>query len=195
MSTTQRLVYDDSLYHIIQKGNNGQKIFKDDEDFETFLLLISRYLNKFKVEVYHFCLMPTHIHLLLKIFEKKVLAKFMQGILQSYRFSHKRKYTYEGYLYKGRYRSKLVAKDEYLLECGRYIERNPVRAGITKDPYEYKWSSCSYYTHGRTNGIITEDLLYYTFGNDLRQCQRRYTEYVSMSRPYEEIMDKEFNIQ
>lgn len=194
MPASRRLIYDDSLYHIVQKGNNGRKIFEEDADFEKFLFLMSRYLTKLKVEIYHYCLMPTHIHLLLKIFEKKVLAKFMQGILQSYRFSYKRKYDYAGYLYQGRYRSKFVAKDEYLLECGRYIERNPVRAGIVKNPEEYKWSSCSYYTHGKANNIITEDPLYYTFGNSRKECQKRYKEYVSMPRPYEEIVDKEFNL-
>ncbi|MDP8229476.1 MAG: transposase [Candidatus Gorgyraea atricola] len=194
MPTSKRLVYDDSMYHVIQKGNNGLKLFKDDEDFEMFLSIVRRYLRKFRLKIYHYCLMSTHPHLLLKIFNKEVLAKFMQALLQSYRFYYRRKYAYKGYLYQSRYRTKWVSRDEYLSECGRYIERNPVRAGIVKSPDEYRWSSCIHYTSGKENNIITENPLYEGFGKNLKERQRAYKEYVSTSRPYEEIMDKEFKI-
>jgi len=119
----------------------------------------------------------------------------MQGLLQSYGFYYKRKYGYRGYLYQNRYKSKKISNDEYLLECGRYIERNPVRAGIVKTPDEYKWSSCSHYTQGDYDGIITDDFLYGNFGKNLKDRQCGYKEYVSTSRPYEDIIDKEFSIK
>ncbi|MFC1621667.1 transposase [Candidatus Omnitrophota bacterium] len=194
MPTGKRLVHDDSLYHIVQKGNNGRKLFKDRKDFEIFLFLVRRYLKKFGVEIYHYCLMTTHLHILLKIFKKEELAKFMQGLLQSYRFYYKKRYGYEGYLYQGRYRSKSVSRDEYLLECGRYIERNPVRARIVKTPDEYKWSSCTFYASGLKNDIITEDPLYGSFGKNAKERQVSYGDYVFTSRPYEEIIDREFDI-
>jgi len=190
MPIGRRLVYDDSVYHIVQRGNNGLKIFKGDEDFEMFLSIIGRYLYKFQLEIYHYCLMPTHLHLLLKVFDKEKLAKFMQGLLQSYRFYYKKKHAYTGYLYQNRYRNKWVSKDEYLLECGRYIERNPVRAGIVKNPDEYQWSSCMCYISGKKDDIITQDPLYVTFGDNLEKRQQGYKEYISVARPYEEIIDK-----
>lgn len=194
MPTNRRLVSDESVYHIVQKGNNGQKIFKEGKDFEKFLSLIRRYIEKFETEIYHYCLMPTHIHLLLKMFKKEILAKMMQSILQSYRFYYGKKYDYAGYLYQGRYRSKLVQNDSYLLECGRYIERNPVRASLVKSADEYKWSSCIFYTSNLKSDIITEDPLYSSLGENKKECRRLYKEYVSVPRSYEEIIDKEFDI-
>jgi len=195
MPRARRLVYDDSVYHIMQRGNNGLRICKDDEDFAVLLGYIKRYLRDFKLNIYHYCLMSTHLHLLFKLFSKEELAKFMQGLLQSYRFYYKKKYAYKGYLYQNRYKSKLISKDEYLLECGRYIERNPVRAGIVKRPDEYQWSSCTYYTRSRKDDITTLDPLYYDLAKNPKDRQREYEIYVSTPRPYEDIIDKEFRIK
>lgn len=194
MPTAGRLVSDDSVLHIVQRGNNKQTVFRETEDFEKFLSIIRKYIAKFKVEIYHYCLMKNHIHILLKIFKREELAKIMQGILQSYRFYYKRKYGYTGYLYQGRYRSELIQDDSYLLECGRYIERNPIRAGIVKSPDEYKWSSCKYYTSGQKDGITIENPLYASFGTNIESRRLAYKEYVCTPRPYEKIVDEQFEI-
>ena len=194
MPRTKRLVSDDTVFHIVQRGNNKQTIFREDEDFEKFLSIIRKYITKFKVEIYHYCLMRNHIHILLKIFKKDTLAKIMQGVLQSYRFYYKRKYGYIGYLYQGRYKSALIQDDNYLSECGRYIERNPVRAGIVKAPYEYRWSSCKHYASGQKDDITTENPLYESFGNTIENRRFAYKEYVSTARPYEEMIDRQFGI-
>ena len=178
----------------MQRGNNKQTIFREDEDFEKFLSIIRKYITKFEVEIYHYCLMRNHIHILLKIFKKETLAKMMQGILQSYRFYYKHKYGYIGYLYQGRYKSELIQDDSYLSECGRYIERNPVRAGIVKAPHEYRWSSCKHYISGQKDGIITENPLYESFGKTIESRRSAYKEYVSTARPYEEMIDRQFGI-
>ena len=194
MPTTRRLICDDSIYHVVQRGNNGQGVFRDDEDYEKFLSLMRWYIKKFAFALYHYCLMPTHIHLLLKVLKKETLAKIMQGLLQSYRFYYRKKYSYLGYLYQGRYRSKIIENDEYLLECGRYIERNPVRARLVESAEQYKWSSGIFYIAGLKNDIVTEDPLYSSFGKNIQERRRFYKDYVSIARPYEEIMDKEFGI-
>jgi putative transposase len=182
------------VFHVVQRGNNKQTVFREEEDFEKFLSIIRKYISKFKVEIYHYCLMKNHIHILLKIFKKETLAKIMQGIFQSYRFYYKRKYGYIGYLYQGRYKSQLIQDDSYLSECGRYIERNPVRAGIVKRPYDYKWSSCKHYVYGEGDDIITENPLYESFGKTIENRRSAYREYVSTTRPYEEMVDKQFGI-
>ncbi|MFC1621152.1 transposase [Candidatus Omnitrophota bacterium] len=194
MPRIKRLVSDGSVLHIVQRGNNKQAVFRDEEDFKKFLSIIRKYIAKFKVEIYHYCLMRNHIHILMKIFEKKTLAKIMQGMLQSYHFYYKRKYGYIGYLYQGRYRSELITDDSYLSECGRYIERNPVRARMVKNPDEYKYSSCKHYISGHKDGVITENPLYESFGKTIKTRRSVYKEYVSMSRPYEQILDKQFGI-
>ncbi len=187
MSIGERKVYDNTIYHIVQSGNNKETIFKEDDDFKKFLSLIQRYMGWYDFELYHYCLMSTHIHLLLKIFEKEVLAKLMQSLFQSFRLYFKAKYGYLGQLYQGRYKSKIINKDEYLLVCSRYIERNPIRAGIVRDPKDYKWSSYKFYAYsGYRNDILTENPLYSTMGADRATCESAFRNYVLTPWPNEE---------
>jgi len=189
-----RIIYDGAVCHIIQRGNNRQKIFKEVEDYKKLLSLIIEYKAKFVFELYNYCLMPNHLHLLMKISKGDDLSRLMQGLFQSFRFYYKRKYKYTGYLYEGRYKSKLIEKDSYLLDCARYIERNPLRAGIVKDLSHCKWSSHLFYACGDKNDIITENPLYCALGDGIATRQKAYKEYVLTPRAYEEIIDKEFKI-
>ena len=141
MPTAKRQVYDNAIYHIVQRGNNRRQIFFADKDYGEFLILLKDYTEKYPSELYNYCLMGNHIHLLLKVFDSANLSKLMQGLFQSYRFYYKKAYKYTGYLYQGRYKSKIIEKNEYLLECARYIETNPLRAGVVERLRDYKWSS------------------------------------------------------
>ena len=194
MPMQRRIIYDGAVCHIVQRGNNKQKIFRTEWDYRKFLSLIMEYKNRIAFELYNYCLMPNHLHLLLKIFKKEDLSKLMQGLLQSFRFHYKRKYKYVGYLYQGRYKSKLIQKDSYLLDCARYIERNPLRAGIVKDLSQYKWSSYLFYAYGKKNDIITENPLYDGLGTDIMAKRKAYKDYVLTARVYEEIIDTKFGI-
>ncbi|MFH1519841.1 MAG: transposase [Candidatus Omnitrophota bacterium] len=193
MSTVKRQIYDGAIYHIIQKGNNGQRLLKVIEDYQRFIALIKKYKDKYSFELYNYCLMDNHVHLLMKVFKKEELAKLTQGIFQSYRFYFKQKYQYTGHLYQGRYKSKIIAKNEYLLECARYIETNPLRAKLVKALKDYKWSSYAFYAYGRQNTSLTPNPLYRTFSN-VEECRKFYRQYVLMPRMYEDIIDKDFKI-
>ena len=194
MPTQRRVIYNGAVCHIMQRGNNKQKIFREDGDCNRFLSLIAEYKYKFEFELYNYCLMSNHLHLLVKILKKDDLSKLMQGVFQSFRFYYRKKYKYTGYLYQGRYKSKLIEKDSYMLDCARYIERNPLRAGIVKDLAQYRYSSYPLYAQGDKNCIITENPLYSDLGNDSVKRQENYKEYVLTPRAYEEIIDKEFKI-
>ena len=87
--------------------------------------------------------MPNHIHLIGEIKQSKDLAKLMSGLNRPYTAYFNDKYETVGHLWQGRFKSKIVAKDEYLIDCINYIEYNPVRANIAKTPHEYQWSSYS----------------------------------------------------
>ncbi len=91
-----------------------------------------------------------------------------------------------GHLWQDRYRSVVVERDNYLLECGRYIGRNPLRAGIVKDPREYPWSSYRVYGYGKGDGLTDRYDLYEGMGKDSSQRQRAYREYVCSNRDKEE---------
>lgn len=117
MPTAGRLICDGAVCHIIQRGNNRQKIFRDNGDYEKFLSLIKECKTRYDFDVYNYCLMSNHIHFLVKISHGRELSRLIQGTFQSFRFYYRRKYKYTGYLFQGRYKSKIIEKDTYLLEC------------------------------------------------------------------------------
>jgi putative transposase len=141
------------IYHVITRGNNRSWVFEDREDFEKYLAILSRYKAKGGFLLYHWALMNNHVHLLLETTENSSLTKIMQGINLSYTLWFNRKYRRVGHLWQDRFRSYPVERDEYLLECGRYIERNPLRAGLVQCPGEYLWSSFKVHAEGRVDGI------------------------------------------
>ena len=194
MPTSGRRLYDGGVYHITQRGNNKQKIFRGDKDYEKLLCFIKEYRLKYGFDVYNYCLMPNHIHLLVKVAKGADLPKIMQGIFQSFRFHYRKRYRYTGYLFQGRYKSKPVEKDSYMLECARYIERNPLRAGLVKDLSDYRWSSYLHYACGHEDGIITDNPMFTAFGHTQAERRRSYQRYVLEDRFYEHIIDKEFKI-
>ena len=141
MARGPRFVMDEGYYHVIQRGNDRRKVFRDDKDYEYFCMLLRKYLKKYASYLYHYCLMSNHLHLLLKVIKAKDLSRLMQGVNLSYTLYYKGKYRFTGSLWQGRYKSIVIEKDEYLMECGRYIERNPLRAGFVKDLKDYHFSS------------------------------------------------------
>jgi len=185
----KREVADNAIYHIVQRGNNKQVIFKDENDFRQFLYSLSKCKDKYTFELYHYCLMPNHLHLLMRIPDKTDAPRLMQALLQSYRFYYRTRYEYVGYLFQGRYRSKMIGQDSYLLECARYIERNPVRSGFVNNPGHYRWSSCHSYLGGRSNCILTENPLFRGLGHDDKSRRDAFLEYLMTSRPYDELID------
>ncbi|MCF7916594.1 MAG: transposase [Candidatus Omnitrophica bacterium] len=193
MPTAKRQVYDNAIYHVIQKGNNGKVLFESEKDYFKFISLIKEHKGKYSFELYNYCLMNNHLHLLVKVFKKEELSKLAQGLFQSYRFYFKRQYDYSGHLYQGRYKSNIIDKDEYLLECARYIETNPLRARVIKKLEDYKWSSYNFYAYGEQNSLLTTHPLYETFGEENKQ-REFYRLYVMMPRIHEEVIDKTFKI-
>ena len=115
-------------HHVIIRGNNRQVLFRDNADFEKFAEIVKLYLPRDGVKLHHYCLMSNHVHLLVGCENIKILCRFMHGIQRSYHHYYRKTYTFFGHLTQGRFRSYPIEDDGYLLECGRYIERNPVQA-------------------------------------------------------------------
>jgi len=126
--------------------------------------------------LYHYSLMPNHVHLVLETIPETILAKFMKQINLSYMYHYKRKYSYVGHLWQGRFKSLLINRDEYLIVCGKYVEINPVRANIVKDPKDYKWSSYNHYAYGEKNPLVDNDPLYESLGKNELERQASYRE-------------------
>ncbi|MDD5680356.1 MAG: transposase [Candidatus Omnitrophica bacterium] len=190
MPRTKRALYDGVTLHILNRGHNKGVLFKQKRDFCRFREIVKAYLERYKFSIFHYCLMSNHFHLLMQVIKGEDLPHIMQGISQAYANYHKKTYRTTGYLFQGRYKSFLIEKDEYLMGCARYIERNPIRAGIVTDLSKYPWSSYNYYANGKPDDIITTDSIYEGFGKTTQERMKNYIKYVNESNPYEALLEK-----
>jgi len=171
-----RLLPEQGVLHILTRGNNRQKVFHNEEDYRRYLYYLKLYKEEHKFQLYHYCLMPNHVHLLIETSQKTILSKLMKQLNLAYFYYYRKRYKYWGHLWQGRYKSLIVARDEYLIKCGRYIEGNPVRAKMVKKPEDYPWSSYKYYVFGGDKGLTDQDPLYESLGKDLSERRKKYQE-------------------
>ncbi len=135
---------DTGIFHIMLRGINKQTIFEDDEDKDRFLDTIERFKSVSKYEIYGFCLMCNHVHLLLKETEEPISVA-IKRICSSYVYWYNRKYERCGHLFQERYKSETVENNAYLMTVLRYIHQNPVKAGLSRSVRDYMWSSYNEY--------------------------------------------------
>lgn len=127
--------------HLVHRGNNRQACFFADNDRGFYLHHLRRLVGETPVELHAYCLMTNHVHLLLTAAELDGCARLMQRLAQIHTQYINKTYGRSGSLWEGRFRSCLVQAEDYLLACYRYVEANPVRAGIVGDPRDFEWSS------------------------------------------------------
>lgn len=178
MPRAPRLLLSKSYYHIITRGNNKNKIFKDNEDYQYYFDLIRKYKKELSFNLYHYCLMPNHVHLLIQTDDKDDFSLFMKKINLSYFHHYRKKYGWIGHFWQDRFKSQTIGKDEYFIQCGKYIEFNPVRANIVIDPGDYPYSSYSHYSFGKDNDLITNDFFYEEMGGNNQEKQNKYIKLV-----------------
>ena len=145
-------------HHIIQRGNNREGVFLDDEDKRYYLHLLTKYSEKWGAKVSAYCIMSNHLHLLAKPERDESLYKMMQGITLCYSQYANRKYNRSGRLWENRYHSCIVDRETYLWAVARYIEQNPVRAGMVKKAEEYTYSSARAHAKGIKDAVLGEEL-------------------------------------
>ena len=178
MARKPRIEYEGAFYHVITRGNQRQRIFKDKQDFQKYLEILSRYKDLYKYFLYSYILMNNHVHLLIETGEVQ-LSKILQGINQSYTMYFNKKYKTVGHLFQGRYKAILCDKDIYLLLLVKYIHLNPIRAKIVKSPEEYLWSSHRNYTGRIKNDTIDIDRILRMFSENKSQARRLYKMYIN----------------
>ncbi|PIR17093.1 MAG: addiction module toxin RelE [Deltaproteobacteria bacterium CG11_big_fil_rev_8_21_14_0_20_49_13] len=140
MARKPRIEFPGALYHVIARGNNRQKIFTCEKDYEHFLFRLQQAKKRFKLILYAYALMPNHFHLLIETGEIP-LSKIMQSLQLNYTQYFNRKNKRVGHLFQGRYKAILCQKESYLKELVRYIILNPIRAGLARRLTEWPWSS------------------------------------------------------
>lgn len=174
MSRQPRLLLGQSYYHIITRGNNRHNVFESPEDYSYYLGLIKRFKKALPFDLYHYCLMPNHIHMQIKTKNASDFSLFMKKINLAYFYYYRKKYDWIGHFWQDRFRSQPIGKDDYFIQCGKYIELNPIRANLVSDPDKYPFSSYNYYAKGEKNYLITEDIIYSEFGNNTLERQKQY---------------------
>jgi putative transposase len=138
MPRPQRIQFPNAHYHVMNRGIDGKEIFHNHKSYEIFLEILSESCSRFEVIIHSYCLMPNHYHLLLQT-PKANLAKFMQYISATYTQRYNKFMKKDGPIFRGRFKSLLVEKDDYFLALSRYIHRNPIELAL--DLKDYKWSS------------------------------------------------------
>ncbi len=153
MARRPRLFAPGLLYHVIVRGNQRRKTFLNDQDYQTYLNRLANYRKKYNYSIHAYCLMPNHVHLLVES-SNQPLAKFMQGLQQSYSQYFNLRHRKVGHVFQGRYKAIICERDEYLLELTRYIHLNPVRSRIVKGPEQYQYSGHKVYLKGKPTDVL-----------------------------------------
>ncbi|TRZ82881.1 transposase [bacterium] len=182
MARPLRITIANLPFHVIDRGNNRQTVFYEEEDFIYFLELLKRYKKELKFKLYHFCLMSNHIHLMVEPTIEDSLPKIMMRLTLAYSSYFNKKYKRVGHVWQGRYKSSLIDKDNYFIWCGLYVELNPVRAKMVTKPEDWQWSSYDFYAFKKTSplieSLIDDDPYYLEIGDNSRERQERYRENV-----------------
>jgi putative transposase len=172
--------------HIVQRGNNRGICFLEDGHRLYYLGLLADALRAHPVDLHAYVLMTNHVHLLATARRPGSLSALMHSVGHRYAHWFNLRCNRTGSLYEGRFKSGLVRSDRYLLCCYRYIELNPVRAGIVADPTEYRWSSYRCNALGEVNTLITPHSTFLGLDEIPDQRQALYRDFVALGVSDEE---------
>lgn len=180
MPRRARIKFDNTPVHLIQRGNNRTACFFADDDYQFYLHHLAEACREEGVKLHAYVLMTNHVHLLLTPTETGAPSRLMQSLGRRYVQYANRFYRRTGSLWEGRYKSSVVQAESYLLACSRYIELNPVKAGMVLDPGQYRWSSYRANGLGLVDQRLTPHALYRQLGLDSTARQAAYR---SLFRP------------
>src|SRR3989344_709001 len=162
--------------HVIQRGNNREPCFFASEDFRFYLDCLKEAFEKYHCAVHAYVLMTNHVHLLVTPQTEAAVGNLMQSIGRRYVRYVNHTYRRSGTLWEGRYKASLVESETYLLACQRYIELNPVRAGMVAIPGDYRWSSYAGNAFGKADGYLTPHPEFLRLDADPEQRRHVYRE-------------------
>jgi putative transposase len=171
------------IYHVINRGNNRQRVFSKKGDFEAFLHALAELKERKPFELYGYCLLDNHFHLLIRP-QGDSISRIMQSLLVSHTQRYHKHHRSGGHVWQGRFKSPVIQNDEHLLAVLRYIEANPLRAKIVRRADDYPWSSYLAHGLGVANELLDRLITYEQLSPNAGVRQRRWAEKVH--RPLEE---------
>jgi putative transposase len=173
---TARRKSQSGIYHIMLRGINKQTIFFDNEDMARLHSTILRFKKTSDFQLYAYCFMPNHIHLLIREVQEPI-SRIMQKISISYVFWYNQKYERCGHLFQERYKSEVVEDDQYFLTLLRYIHQNPLKSGLVQKVEDYRWSSMKEYQNASI--LVDTEFPLNMFGSDKQKARRRFLSFIN----------------
>lgn len=176
MARLPRLILAGHPHHVILRGNNRQAIFYSDHDREHLLQTLKDVARQYRVAVHGYVLMDNHLHLLVTPPSPDALSRMMQSLGRRYVGWFNAHHERSGTLWEGRFRAGLIEGERHLIACLRYIELNPVRAGLCVEPADWPWSSARHHLGLDRSALITEHEMYWRLGNTPFDREHAYRE-------------------
>jgi len=143
MPRTARASVGEMCYHVINRGNARQEVFHKDDDYKAFTKLFNDANRRIAMRMLGYCVMPNHFHLVLWPYSDGDLGRWMQWLLTAHVRRYHRHYQSSGHVWQGRFKAFPIERDDHLLTVLRYVERNPLRAGLVERAQQWPWSSLS----------------------------------------------------
>jgi putative transposase len=174
MARLPRIFVEGEPQHVIQRGNNREPIFGADADYSVYLRFLRKAAEEWDLAIHAYVLMTNHVHLLASPAMAQSLPKTLQSVGRRYVQYFNHTYGRTGTLLEGRYRATVIDSEAYLLTCMRYIELNPVRAGMVPRPGDYAWSSYRANAQGEDDPTVQPHTLYRRMGRSPQERQAAY---------------------
>jgi putative transposase len=174
MPRLPRLVVSGVPMHVVQRGNNRAATFRSADDFAGYRDTLSAASQQYACAIHAYVLMTNHVHLLVTPSDEQGPSRLMQAVGRRYVRCFNARYRRTGTLWEGRYWSTPINSERHLLACSRYIEMNPVRAGLVGEPAQYQWSSYGHNVGGAPDRLITPHTLYESLAADPVERQAAY---------------------
>jgi putative transposase len=169
-----RVVLPGHTLHLIQRGNDRQPCFRDDGDRASYLATLLHASERGRCDVHAYVLMTNHVHLLVTARDASAPSRMMQTLGREYVRYFNVRHGRTGTLWEGRFRSSLIDSERYFLQCSRYIETNPVRAGMAREPGAYRWSSFRSNADGWPDALVRRHPVYLALGRSASARREAY---------------------
>jgi putative transposase len=176
MPRSRRIQISDLTQHVFNRGNNRCDIFRAEKDYAFFLLALRDASLRLQVDVHSYTLMTNHFHLVATPRVATGLSDVMQVVGTKYVRYFNRRYTRTGTLFEGPFKNSVIETETYWFTCMRYVELNPVRAGLVADPADYRWSSYRANAFGVGDPLVVQHRLYESLGESGVDRQERWRE-------------------
>lgn len=174
MPRRPRSILPNTPVHVVQRGVDRRACFQQNKDFRSYLAALRETADHYAVSIHAYVLMTNHVHILANPQGKESISQMMQQLGRKYVSYFNKEHGRSGTLWEGRFRSSTIRSERYLFACYRYIELNPVRAGLVRSACEYRWSSYRVNAMGLPDGLVRPSAIWLALGNTAAERSRRY---------------------